>query len=135
MGTIVNGKPIDLGDYINADDIAQLLKKKGKYSFSKLRLKLNNDRFKAFSQSSGLLKGPFSEALFVKSYRVIGNSIQLLKPEYLDQIAQLIARFLREEMLRLKRRFSFETVFSHSSNLDIMVRARDAGYKVYLYFV
>ena len=38
-------------------------------------------------------------------------------------------------MLRLKRRFSFETVFSHESNLDIMRRSVEAGYKVYLYFI
>jgi len=38
-------------------------------------------------------------------------------------------------LLRLKRRFSFETVFSHASNLDIMRRAAQEGYKVYLYFV
>ena len=31
--------------------------------------------------------------------------------------------------------FSFETVFSHSSKLDIMQQAVELGYKVYLYFV
>jgi predicted ABC-type ATPase len=84
---------------------------------------------------SGLLNETFSETVFRNSYNVTGNSIQLLNAEYVDQVAQLIARFLREEMLRLKRRFSFETVFSHHSNLDIMERAKNAGYKVYLYFV
>lgn len=34
-----------------------------------------------------------------------------------------------------KRKFSFETVFSHPSKLDIMRQARENGYKVYLYFV
>jgi len=52
-----------------------------------------------------------------------------------EHLAQLIARFLREELLKYRRRFSFETVFSHPSNLDITRRAAEAGYKVYLYFV
>jgi predicted ABC-type ATPase len=38
-------------------------------------------------------------------------------------------------MLERKRRFSFETVFSHPSNISIMKQAVDNGYKVYLYFV
>lgn len=38
-------------------------------------------------------------------------------------------------MLDAGEKFSFETVFSHASNIEIMQRATDAGYKVYLYFV
>ena len=34
-----------------------------------------------------------------------------------------------------KKKFSFETVFSHRSKLDIMQVAVAEGYKVYLYFV
>ena len=55
--------------------------------------------------------------------------------DYVDRLAQITARFLRETLLAARRRFSFETVFSHESNLDIMKQAVEAGYKVYLYFV
>ena len=34
-----------------------------------------------------------------------------------------------------RKRFSFETAFSHSSKLDFMYEATMAGYKVYLFFV
>ena len=64
-----------------------------------------------------------------------GNTILLENLELAERIGQIIARFLREEMLRLRRRFSFETVFSNESNLEIMRRAAEGGYKVYLYFV
>ncbi len=37
--------------------------------------------------------------------------------------------------MKEKRKFSFETVFSHPSKLDIMREAANNGYKVYLYFV
>jgi predicted ABC-type ATPase len=33
------------------------------------------------------------------------------------------------------KKFSFETVFSHKSKIDIMRQGLTAGYKVYLYFV
>ena len=53
----------------------------------------------------------------------------------MEEAAQLVARYLREALLAARKRFSFETVFSHESNIDIMRRANEAGYKVYLYFV
>lgn len=37
--------------------------------------------------------------------------------------------------MKAQQKFSFETVFSHPSKLQIMQQAVDAGYKVYLYFV
>lgn len=52
-----------------------------------------------------------------------------------ERLAQIIADYLRKKLLSENRKFSFETVFSHSSKLEIMQQARDAGYKVYLYFV
>jgi predicted ABC-type ATPase len=52
-----------------------------------------------------------------------------------ERLAQIIAYFLREKLLLERKKFSFETVFSHSSKLDIMREAKQAGYKVYLYFV
>jgi predicted ABC-type ATPase len=53
----------------------------------------------------------------------------------LDEFAQILSRFLREALLNSRQRFSFETVFSHASNINFMQRAKMAGYKVYLYFV
>lgn len=50
-------------------------------------------------------------------------------------MAQIIADFLRKKLLQEQKRFSFETVFSHKSKLDIMKEAKGLGYKVYLYFV
>ena len=50
-------------------------------------------------------------------------------------MAQIIADYLRKKLLSGREKFSFETVFSHPSKLDIMRQAAEAGYKVYLYFV
>lgn len=131
---VVNGKSIDLGYYINADDITRSLKN-SKFSFSIFKVKLDLGRLFTFTESAGLLRGDFSLKVLQRSIEVYRNTVMLKDEKWADHIGQVIARFLREEMLRLKRRFSFETVFSHHSNLDIMERACDAGYKVYLYYV
>jgi predicted ABC-type ATPase len=49
--------------------------------------------------------------------------------------AQRIADQRRDACLEAKRSFSFETVMSHPSKIDILVRAREAGFFVQLFFV
>lgn len=50
-------------------------------------------------------------------------------------IAAAIAGFLREELLRLRISFTFETVMSSPDKVDLMRRAREAGFRVYLYYI
>jgi predicted ABC-type ATPase len=49
--------------------------------------------------------------------------------------AQSIADVQRDRCLTSRISFSFETVMSHRSKVDFMIRADDAGYEVTLYFV
>jgi predicted ABC-type ATPase len=49
--------------------------------------------------------------------------------------AQLIADRRREACIDAKRSFSFETVMSHPSKVDILLRAKKAGFFVQLFFV
>jgi predicted ABC-type ATPase len=127
------GYPIDIGTYINADDIARALAN-NQFNFQIYNLNPNKNELFQFAQSSGLLRNASLQD-FEKAMEFKGLNITLLETEKLDWVAQIIARFLREALLIARRRFSFETVFSHDSNLDIMKRAAEAGYKVYLYFV
>jgi predicted ABC-type ATPase len=128
------GHPLDFGTYINADDIAKDLQS-GSFTFSTYELNPNENDLYTFAERSGLLNVNFS-LNDLEAAILVNNPIVTLKETHrLDHVAQLLARFLREELLKAKRRFSFETVFSHESNIDIMKRATEIGYKVYLYFV
>lgn len=49
--------------------------------------------------------------------------------------AQKIADELRDRFISEKRDFAFETVMSHESKLEVMRRARDAGFHLTLFFV
>jgi len=49
--------------------------------------------------------------------------------------AQAIADVQRDRCLTSRMNFSFETVMSHRSKVDFMIRADDAGYDVTVYFV
>jgi len=128
------GKYIDFGFFINADDIAVSLKAKD-FSFAPYQITTTKKDFLAIAVASGLINENFSKARFVKSFIIKKNSFKLLLPEENERLAQIIADYLRKKLLIARKRFSFETVFSHSSKLDIMRQAAEAGYKVYLYYV
>jgi predicted ABC-type ATPase len=129
-----NGRPIDIGYYINADEIASQLSL-NEFSFDKYDLVVKNDALYDFIKQSGLLNNEFTLTNFQNAYTLRKNKVRISDFNFRERIAQVFARFLREELLKLRRRFSFETVFSHPSNLEIMRQAAAAGYKVYLYFV
>ena len=132
--TIVNDRAVDFGYYINADDIAKQLREGG-CDLKTFGITIDQGLFVDFAKSSGLLNGSFTEKAFIASFDLAGNTVKSRNSKTVEQLAQLIARYLREALLRMGKRFSFETVFSHESNLDIMRRAIEKGYKVYLYFV
>jgi predicted ABC-type ATPase len=56
-------------------------------------------------------------------------------PDERTRRAQLIADQRRDACIKANRSFSFETVMSHPSKIDILVRAEEAGFRVYLYFI
>ena len=60
-----------------------------------------------------------------------------LQGSYDDRVrqAQVIADRRREACIEARRSFSFETVMSHPSKIDILARAKAAGFYVQLFFV
>lgn len=129
-----DNRPLDFGIYINADDIARDLRNNN-FDFDTYEIQPTDNEFREIALDSGLITKDFPAALFETSYALVNNKLILKHQEADERLAQIIADFLRKMLLAKKRKFSFETVFSHPSKLDIMKQAAKAGYKVYLYFV
>ena len=125
---------IDFGVYINADDIAVSLLGVG-FSFSSYGVSVIGAEFKTIALASGLIGGEFPADRFSRCYFIRNNTLKLKVPMDNERMAQIVADFLRKKLLAERKKFSFETVFSHPSKLEIMRQAAAAGYKVYLYFV
>ena len=130
----VNGEPIDFGIYINADDIAQKLRENA-LKLTDYSVSTTNKEFIQIALASGLVGKGFNEHAFKASYLLRKGAITLKNHKADERLAQIIADFLRKKLLSEKKKFSFETVFSHPSKLDIMREAANNGYKVYLYFI
>jgi predicted ABC-type ATPase len=50
-------------------------------------------------------------------------------------LASIAADFIRMKLIELRKSFSFETVMSHPSKVALLDRARQLGYRTYLYFI
>lgn len=61
-------------------------------------------------------------------------AVTVLQPPRITR-AQMIADGRRDACIEARRSFSFETVMSHPSKVDLLVRAKKAGFFVQLFFV
>ena len=50
-------------------------------------------------------------------------------------LASVAVDFLRTRLIQARTSFTFETVMSHPDKVQILARARRAGFRTYLYFV
>ena len=141
-----NGRPLDFGFYVNSDQIVLQLRDQG-LSFSEFGLNVSADEFVRVALNSGLVADSrFTPDDFTTSFRIAENHISWklkdtpgLSFEVLTRsvegLAQIIADFLHKQLLKDRKKFSIETVFSHPGKLELMKAAAEAGYKVYLYFI
>ena len=125
---------LDFGIYVNADDIAKDLRQ-GTFIFDKYELTVSQEQFLEVALVSGLVSEAFPQELFRASFHIENNRVTLIESQADERLAQILADFLRKKLVEEGKKFSFETVFSHPSKLDIMRLAAEKGYKVYLYFV
>ena len=135
MRTVVDGRPVNLGVYVNADEIAAQLRKTRRLDLKDFKVAADRTSFRTFTARSGLLNRRFPRHRMLIEHRFVGTEFRLIRTRHLEHFAQLLAAYLCEQLLEQRIQFSFETVFSHESNLAFMQRARDAGFKVYLYFI
>lgn len=85
-----------------------------------------------------LSESPFQQKTkesFTDLISVSGKTIRCRTEENLTYLSAALAEFIRQKMLESGSSFSFESVFSHPSKVDFMRKAKDAGYKIYLYFI
>jgi predicted ABC-type ATPase len=104
------------------------------YEFS---LQVNDVDFQRFANSSGqYIKAdfdPVSWNLIVRDNVLVADAHA--STNYNSLHFAIVADFIRHELIKQKKSFAFETVFSHPSKLDLLDLAHAEGFKIYLYFV
>lgn len=136
-----DGRKVDFGIYINADEIAKV------FTFSSLKISnfglfMNQLDFLSIAEVSGLVHPDFTLNRIEKCLIWRDDTVEIdhkvaseIDDNPYERIAQIFAHVLREKLILMGKKISFETVFSHSGKVDFIKNARSLGYKVYLYFV
>lgn len=123
--------------FVNADLLEEEFKKKNFLNLSDFEIDATNEDFESFCFQSGLFtKAGFSKDswnLIVRENVVVKNIT--FATVYNSYHFAIIADFIRYSLIRSKKSFSFETVFSHPSKLELIDFAHRNNYKVYLYFI
>ena len=121
-----------LRHYINADDFLRDLQSGTGINLGRFNLSVTREQLRAALQTFGRIRSdhPFLDAMSVV------DSIVTAPAESCDSyITATIADYVRAELLLAGSSFTFETVMSHPSKVEFFRRARDHGFKTYLYFV
>lgn len=129
-------KKIVFGIYINADDIEQLLNQNGFLALGDYKITLTTEEVQLFFKHSTFAPKKLNAPDLWQHFSVSDNNLvvdPLIKIN--AYIAADIAELLRQTLLNNSSRFSYETVMSHSGKLDFLRKAKDAGYRIYLYYI
>ena len=126
---------VNTGIYINPDDIEASLVKKPILHFIDFGFKTTPEQFIDFVYEKSTIGSDLFKSKIVKAVS-IQNNVLVINPGLVNSYASsLLADFLRTQLLKNNISFTFETVMSHSSKVDIITKAASLNYKTYLYFV
>jgi predicted ABC-type ATPase len=123
-----------LGIYLNPDELELEIRKKGFIDFKNYGVITTPQAVLGFFKQSSLLIGAGLDS--VVDHLSFDDDCLFFTNLTVDSYSAAVAGdFLRQRLVDLKVSFTFETVMSHRSKVDLLSKARDAGYRTYLYFV
>jgi len=127
--------PSDLiGIYVNPDEIEKAAKESGRLEFSDFQLEVEGDEVLGFLREHRLVRATQLDEEVTK----IGfsrNGLNFQSVAMNSYFASVLSDFMRSKLLEGRQSFTFETVMSSDDKIDFMLKARESGYRTYLYFV
>jgi len=120
--------------YVNADELEVQAKASGFIDFEPFGIQANFPELLEFHTTSRLMidQGLIEEA---RKLKMEGSKVDYRNVEINSYFASVISDFIRRRLIEQEASFTFETVMSHVSKIEIMRQAQALGYRTYLYFV
>jgi predicted ABC-type ATPase len=123
-----------LGVYLNPDEIEQEIRGRGFLDFGGYGVTTTVAEVLPFFTGSSFLSAAGYAAASAKLGFAAGR-LDFSRVEVNSYLASVAGDFLRQKLLAQQTTFTFETVMSHRSKVDLLAQAQAAGYRTYLYFV
>jgi len=127
-------RPTQIGIYLNADELEKDILRTKKLDFGLYKIDSNGDEVIPF-----LVKHPLTKkADLYSDFKTVSFSENCI---FFDDIeinsyhAAVCMDFIRQKLLIQKTSFTFETVMSSNDKIEFMNRARENGYRIYLYYI
>lgn len=127
-------KPEWLGVYINADDLEAEIRANGFVSLHDFGVEATQAQLREFfANSSFLTEQGFAED--AQKISILDGRVIFGLVEVNSYFASVLVDFIRHDLLRRKISFTFETVMSARDKVAFLCKARQQGFKTYLYYV
>jgi len=120
--------------YLNPDEIEANITKRGCVDLQSFGIQTTEEEVLSAFTGSQLLHGKsFSKAAESLSF---AEGCLFFPPGVINSyFASVLVDFIRGKLLQAGLTFTFETVMSHPSKVDLLAKAQQAGYRTYLYYV
>jgi len=123
-----------LGVYLNPDELEQEIRRADFLDFAAQGVTVTADEvLPFFHESSFLISAGLGDA--AKRLVFSNGRLGFGRVEVNSYFASVAVDFIRQKLLALKIPFTFETVMSHPSKVELLAKAQTGGYRTYLYFV
>lgn len=131
---ILRNSKVNLGVYINADEIEMQLKEFQTVDFNQFQISVSDVQLKAFFIQSTFSPVKRSEPdLFQKL--TVEKNVLTISTAVDSYLAADLAEFVRQCLVAQEISFTYETVLSFPDKIKFLEETRKKGYKVYLYFI
>jgi predicted ABC-type ATPase len=123
-----------LGVYLNPDEIEQEIQRQGFLDLNAYGVTTTAEKLLPFFTGSQFLKET-GHAEAARRLAFGDDRLKFTGVEVDSYLASVAVDFLRQKLVGQKVSFTFETVMSHPSKVELLAKAHQAGYRTYLYFV
>ncbi len=131
---ILKDNKVQLGVFVNADDIEKTLSQTNSIHFSHYQLHITEEEVKDFFRFSTFSPIKRKETdLWLKVN--VSNNVFITNAKIDSYLAADLAAFIRQQLLNRNISFTYETVMSHIGKIDFMLQALKSGFRVYLYYI
>jgi predicted ABC-type ATPase len=119
-----------MGHQLNPDQVAAELAQTGRMEFSQWGLSVDQQIIHAFTSLHAL-----GGAEMARGVSIDDNTLVVAASARDGYLGAVLCEFMREQWVSQRQSFTFETVMSSPEKIDLLRRAREMGYRTYLYFI
>lgn len=131
----IKEKGFNIGIYLNADDLEIRLKRDKYIDLSECGLvNISEEELSAYIDEHSLMTKAHTSGFKIELH-IDNNKIVKTSKTSNSYEASLIISFISNKLIENGKKFSFESVMSHSSKIEILQKAFKYGYKNYLYYI